>query len=190
MTSAPAAPRYRRAARTPGDHLSAHLGGESRRPAAPRPVLEAGQALLEEPLAPLRDDLAPAAQPRGDLVVAQPLCGHQHHLSPHHLPIRQRIRTRQRLQHRALLVAQLDPIRAMPWHQRPLTRGQDATHATAETRTLIRAHYLRGGPLRLLLEPRYRSFVGEKSMFTPRSGSHQAIIDGHGSRHPFQEVVA
>ena len=46
------------------------------------------------------------------------------------------------------------------------------------------------GELRLLLEPRYRSFVGEKSMFTPRSGSHQAIIDGHGSRHPFQEVVA
>ena len=46
------------------------------------------------------------------------------------------------------------------------------------------------GELRLPLEPRYRSFVGEKSMFTRRSGSRQAIIDGHGSRHPFQEVVA
>ena len=46
------------------------------------------------------------------------------------------------------------------------------------------------GELRLPLEPPYRSFVGEKSMFTRRSASCQAIIDGHGSRHPFQEVVA
>jgi site-specific recombinase XerD len=66
----------------------------------------------------------------GDLVVSQPVGGHQHHLRPRHLPIRQRIRTRQRLQHYALLIRQLNPERSVPRHQRPFTRGQDATHAT------------------------------------------------------------
>ena len=46
------------------------------------------------------------------------------------------------------------------------------------------------GELRHALESRYRSFVGEKSMFTRRSAGRQAIIAGHGSRHPFQEVLA
>jgi hypothetical protein len=46
------------------------------------------------------------------------------------------------------------------------------------------------GELRLPLEWRYRSFVGEKSMFTRRSAGREAIIAGYGSRHPFQEVVA
>ena len=46
------------------------------------------------------------------------------------------------------------------------------------------------GELRLPLESRYRSFVDEQSMFTRRSAGRQAIIAGHGSRHPFQEVVA
>jgi hypothetical protein len=36
------------------------------------PVLEAGQALLEEPRSPLRDDIAPAPQAGGDLIVATP----------------------------------------------------------------------------------------------------------------------
>ena len=46
------------------------------------------------------------------------------------------------------------------------------------------------GELRLALESRYRSFDGEKSMFTPRSAGRQAIVAGHGSRHAVQEVVA
>lgn len=71
-------------------------GGKSRRSAAPGPVLEAGETLLEEPLAPLRNDIATATQPGGDLVVAHPIGSHQHHLGPRHLPIRQRIRARQR----------------------------------------------------------------------------------------------
>ena len=45
------------------------------------------------------------------------------------------------------------------------------------------------GEVTLPLESRYRSFVGEISMFTRRSASRRAIVDGHGSR-PFQEVVA
>ncbi len=58
-------------------------------------------------------------------------CGHQHHLGPRYLPIRQRIRPRERLQLRAFVIRQLDPIRALPRHQHPSTRGYDATHATA-----------------------------------------------------------
>jgi hypothetical protein len=61
-------------------------------------------------------------------VVAQPVGGQQHHLSPRHQPIRQRIQARQRLQHRALLGGRHDPIRAMSWHQLPL-RGTETTAA-------------------------------------------------------------
>jgi hypothetical protein len=66
-------------------------GGKSRRSAAPGPILEAREALLEEPLTPLGDDLAAAAQTLRDLVVAQPVGRQEHHLRSHDLPIRQRI---------------------------------------------------------------------------------------------------
>jgi len=124
-------PRYRRAVRTPGGSPQRGPEGGSRRSTTPGPVLKAGEALLEEPLSPLRHDITPTPQLRGDLIVPHPLSGHQHHLSSHHLPIRQRTRTRERHQHRTLLVAQIDPIGAIPRHQRPFTRRQDATHATA-----------------------------------------------------------
>jgi hypothetical protein len=42
--------------------------------------------------------------------------GQQHHLRARHLPIRQRIRTRQRLQHRPLIGAEIDPIRTASGH--------------------------------------------------------------------------
>jgi len=75
---------------------------------------------------------APAPQLGGDLIIAQPLGGHQHHLGTNHLPIRQRITTRDVLKHRVFLVGQLDPIGAMSRHQRPVTRRPDARDATGQ----------------------------------------------------------
>jgi hypothetical protein len=46
------------------------------------------------------------------------------------------------------------------------------------------------GELRHPFASRYRSLVDERSTFTRRSAGRQAIIAGHGSRYPFQEVVA
>ena len=65
------------------DHLSADLRGKSRRSTAARSVLQPREALLVEPLSPLRHDIAPAPQLGGDLVVPQAIGGHQHHLRAH-----------------------------------------------------------------------------------------------------------
>ena len=46
------------------------------------------------------------------------------------------------------------------------------------------------GELRRPLESRNHSLADERSMFTPRSAGRQAIVAGHGSRHPVPEVVA
>src|SRR5947208_519173 len=81
-----------------------------------RTLLEAGEPLLVEALAPHRDDLAARVQARGDLVVAEPLGGQEHDLSADHIPIRQRIPTRSFLEDASLLAAQVDPIRAPSGH--------------------------------------------------------------------------
>jgi hypothetical protein len=51
-------------------------------------LLESGEPLFEEPLAPLRDDLAPGIQSRGNLIVAVSLGGEQDDLGSHHISIR------------------------------------------------------------------------------------------------------
>jgi hypothetical protein len=78
-----------RAART---HGSVTRAGKDRWPTAARALLQTGQALLEEPLAPLRHDLSSGIEPSGDLVDG-PRSGHQRDLGPHHIAIRQRIST-------------------------------------------------------------------------------------------------
>jgi hypothetical protein len=63
-------------------------GGKDRRATSAGLVVEAGEALLEEPFAPLGDDLPWRVEPVGDGVVAQAFGGVQHDPRPHHLPIR------------------------------------------------------------------------------------------------------
>ena len=68
-----------------GDH---HVRGKGRGPPSPWQVAQPGQALVEEPLAPLGDHLAGSVQPGGDLVVAQAVGGVQHDPGPHDVPVR------------------------------------------------------------------------------------------------------
>jgi len=63
-------------------------GGKDTRPALPREFLKASQALLEEAVAPLADDLAGRIEPRPDLVVTQTARGVQHDLGPDYVSIR------------------------------------------------------------------------------------------------------
>ncbi len=63
-------------------------GGRDRRATSAGLVFEAGEALLEEPFAPLGDDLPWRIEPGGDRVVAQALGSVQHDPCPHHLPVR------------------------------------------------------------------------------------------------------
>ena len=60
----------------------------SSRSAPPRRVSQTSQALLDESLPPLRDNLTWDAQARADLVVPQPLCRKQDHLCSHDVAIR------------------------------------------------------------------------------------------------------
>ena len=66
------------------NHLSVNLRGE--KPAVFRAEAgpEARPDAARKALSPLRDDIPAGAQLRRDLVVAQPLGGHQHHLSTDH----------------------------------------------------------------------------------------------------------
>ena len=100
-----------------------HLRGE--RPGVDRlgAFLEPGQAVLEEPFAPLRHDLPAGVEPGGDLVVVETVGGHEHDLGPHHISIRQRISAGSCLQFAALLGGQLHHVRALPRHRLPSSRG-------------------------------------------------------------------
>ena len=64
------------------------LGGKAGRTASPRALLEAGEALLEEALAPLADDLSGGVQPGGNLVVAEPFGGVEHDPGANDVPVR------------------------------------------------------------------------------------------------------
>jgi len=70
---------------------TARLGGKAHRTAPARSLLEAGEALLEEALAPLADHLPPGVEPRRDVVVIETLRREEHQLGSDDLPIRQRI---------------------------------------------------------------------------------------------------
>ncbi len=85
-------------------------GGKDRWSAASGALLQAGEPLLEEPLAPLRDDLAPGVQTSGDLVVVQALGGHEHDLGSDHVPVRQRIATGSSFELSALIRGEVEDV--------------------------------------------------------------------------------
>ena len=66
-------------------------GGKGPRASRAGSFFQARQSLLEEALAPPADDLASRVQAGGDLVVVPALGGHEDHLGPNDLEIRQRI---------------------------------------------------------------------------------------------------
>lgn len=99
-------------------------GGKDRRSAHPGTLLKPGESLLEEPLAPLRDDLPPGVQAGGDLVIVEASGGKKHDLGPHYVPIRQRIAAGSRHELAALILAQLDGVWAPPRHRLPLLGGK------------------------------------------------------------------
>ena len=76
-----------------------------------------------------------AIKPCRDLIVAQPVGRQEHHPSARHMPIRRRIRTRQRLQDGALICGQLDSIGTAPRHQNPHTTGTGCHRRYAPSRT-------------------------------------------------------
>src|SRR6266545_5939298 len=88
-------------------------GGKSPGPTRARALLQAGHALLEEPLAPLADDFPPRREGGGDLVVGEPLRREQDHLGPTHLKIRQRILSGALLQDARFRRREDDPIWAL-----------------------------------------------------------------------------
>src|SRR5581483_6425648 len=148
-------------------------GGKGRRATPARALLEAGDALLVEALAPHGDHLAAGVETRSDLVVCEPLGGQEHHLRAHHIPIRQRIPARPLLQDAPLLVGQLDPVRASSRH-RTIPRGdkQDARQARLQPGQNTCA-YFRTGPLR---SPRGRKAYAGTAPITKASGRSRAVL--------------
>ena len=63
-------------------------GGKAGCSPASQLLIEAGEALLEEALAPLADDLPWGIQPRGNDIVGQSLCGEQDELGANDISIR------------------------------------------------------------------------------------------------------
>jgi hypothetical protein len=64
------------------------VGGKAGWTPAPRFLLEAAQAVLEEPVAPLADDLSGRIQSGPDLVVAEAAGGQEHDLGADDVTIR------------------------------------------------------------------------------------------------------
>jgi hypothetical protein len=95
------------------------LGGKAGRTASPLLLFEAGEALLEEALAPLADNLSGGVQPGGDLVIPEAFRGVEHDPSPDDIPIRRRISTGDRFQCGSLCPAETDPIWATSRHHPP-----------------------------------------------------------------------
>ena len=63
-------------------------GGKERWTPAPLSPFEAAEALFEEALAPLADDLSWGVQPGSDFVVSEALCGVEHDPSSDDVPVR------------------------------------------------------------------------------------------------------
>jgi len=64
------------------------LGGKAGWAPAARLLVEAREAVFEEAMAPLTDDLPWGVQPRADFVVAKPTSGQEHDLGADHVSIR------------------------------------------------------------------------------------------------------
>ena len=101
------------------------LRGETARATRARPVLQPLQAALAEASSPLRNDLRRRVQPRGDLLVLQPLGRIQHDPRSLHLSEGGRQATCDRLKLRALPLAELDRMVGDPRHAR--SRSPQAT---------------------------------------------------------------
>src|SRR5919197_3950808 len=87
-------------------------GGKSSGATRARAFVQAGQALIEESLAPEADDVAANREGSGDFVIAEPLGGQEDHLRAHDLKIRQRIFSRAALQDLALVRRERNDIGA------------------------------------------------------------------------------
>src|SRR4051794_38878500 len=90
-----------------------------RRSARSRSLLERLQALLEEPLPHSAHELTRGVQPCRNFRVLHPSGGVENDSSPNHLTVRGIRRSCALLDHRSLIVAQLDSIRRYPPHTHP-----------------------------------------------------------------------
>jgi hypothetical protein len=64
------------------------LGGEAGRTPAARSFLQTRESLLEEPLAPLADDLARGIEPGSNLLIGEAPCGVEHDSRTNYISIR------------------------------------------------------------------------------------------------------
>src|SRR5690606_1418624 len=94
-------------------------GGESPGASRAGPLVEPRYSLPEKALTPLADHLATRIEPRCDFVVVQPLGGHQNHLGPHDLEVRQRIAGCAPIQFLRFGARKTDDKRALAWHGAP-----------------------------------------------------------------------
>jgi hypothetical protein len=101
---------------------TARVGGKAHRTAPTRSLLEAGEALLEEALAPFADHLPSGVEPRRDLIVIDALGSEEHQLGSDDLSIRQRIPSAPPLQDLAGLRIEIQTIWASSGHEQPSSR--------------------------------------------------------------------
>ena len=128
MTSAWMSGTWRRESGSPSCAGSSHAialtamsnSGEKPAPAGPVALLQALQALLEEPFAPFADDLAAGVEALGDLVVAQAAGSEKHQVGAEHIAIRQRIFSSSCFQDATFITTRGDLVGARPRHTRTL----------------------------------------------------------------------
>jgi hypothetical protein len=94
-------------------------GGKDRGTTSAGAFLEAREAFLEEPFAPLTDDLAARVESRRNLIVAESFGGKEDYLGPDYVSIRQRIFPGLCFETSALIAVQLDSKWALPRHRSP-----------------------------------------------------------------------
>jgi len=99
-------------------------GGKSPGASRAGSLLEPRYSISVEALAPLADDLAARIQAHRDLVVVHALGGHQDHLGPNYLEVRQRISTGAPAQLLRLGARQRNTERAISRHHAPPAPGR------------------------------------------------------------------
>ena len=128
MTSAWMSGTWRRESGSPSCAGSSHAialtamtnsGGKKPAPAGPVALLQALQALLEEPFAPFADDLAAGVEALGDLVVAQAAGSEKHQVGAEHIAIRQRIFSSSCFQDATFITTQGDLVGARARQREP-----------------------------------------------------------------------
>jgi len=99
-------------------------GGKSPGASRAGSLLEPRYSISVEALAPLADDLAARIQAHRDLIVVHALGGHQDHLGPNYLEVRQRISTGAPAQLLRLGARQRNTERAISRHHAPPAPGR------------------------------------------------------------------